>query len=218
MMLRRRKNEAVVRIGLATDAEAQALRDRCALACLGRIREIIAAYDLAPPALEREGIDDRAVDLWSPLLAIAFVADSEDTGNRSQDILDAAKDLAAVRDADAEAGTAARLIEALQVIRAREGEALAPAELLEALRARPGWDWVKSTRRLAGLLNPLGIVRRLVREGDRRRWCYLLQAEQLADLGARYGGTADTGAEPVGTTESALPGSNPVSPWSAPLE
>jgi len=52
--------------------------------------------------------------------------------------------------------------------------------------------------RLAGLLNPLGIVRQQVREGGRRRWCYLLQAEQLADLRARYGGAADAGDEPDG--------------------
>jgi hypothetical protein len=63
------------------------------------------------PALASEGIDDRAVDLWSALLPIAFVAHSEDIGNRSQDILDVAKDLAAVRDADANADTAARLLE-----------------------------------------------------------------------------------------------------------
>ena len=210
VMLRRRKVEAVARLGRGTDVEAQGLRDQCALACLARIGDIIAAYELAPPALEREGIDDRAVDLWSPLLAIAFVADSEDTGNRSQDILDAAKDLAAVRDADAEAGTAARLLEALRVIREREGEALTPTDLLEALRARPGWDWVKSTRRLAGLLNPLGIVRQQVREGDRRRWCYLLPAEQLADLRARYGGPADAGEELDGTASSSFSGPNPV--------
>jgi hypothetical protein len=165
---------------------------------------------LAPPALEREGIDDRAVDLWSPLLALAFVADSEDTGNRSQDILDAAKDLAAVRDADAEAGTAARLLEALRVIREREGEALTPTDLLEALRGRPGWDWVKSTRRLAGLLNPLGIVRQQMREGDRRRWCYLLPAEQLDDLRARYGGPADAVGELDGTASTSFSGPNPV--------
>ena len=161
VMLRLRKVETVARLGRGTDTEAQGLRDQSALACLARIGDIITANDLAAPALEREGIDDRAVDLWSPLLAIAFVADSEDTGNRSQDILDAARDLAAVRDADAEAGTAARLLEALRVISEREGEALTPTDLLEALRARPGWDWVKSPRRLAGLLNPLGIVRRL---------------------------------------------------------
>ena len=48
----------------------------------------------------------------------------------------------------------------------------------QALRARSEWDWVKSTRRLAGLQNPLGITRQQLREGDRRRWCYLLPAEQ----------------------------------------
>jgi hypothetical protein len=31
----------------------------------------------------------------------------------------------------------------------RIGDILAAAKLLEALRARPGWDWLKSTRRLA---------------------------------------------------------------------
>jgi Domain of unknown function (DUF3854)/Protein of unknown function (DUF3631) len=210
VMLRRRKSELVARIGRATDADAQGLRDQCALACLSRIGDIIEAYDLALTALEREGIDDRAVDLWSPLLAIAFVADSEDTGNRSRDILDAARDLAAVRDADAEAGTAARLIEALQVIREREGEAVAPAGLLEALRALPGWDWVKSSRRLAGLLNPLGVVRQQIRDGDRRRWCYVLSAEQLADLRARYGGAADSEERPDGPARATFSGSNPV--------
>jgi Protein of unknown function (DUF3631) len=202
VMLRRRKSELVARIGRATDADAQGLRDHCALACLSRIGDIIAAYDLALTALEREGIDDRAVDLWSPLLAIAFVADSEDTGNRSRDILDAARDLAAVRDADAEAGTAARLIEALQVIREREGEAVAPAGLLEALRALPGWDWVKNSRRLAGLLNPLGIARRQFWNGGQRRWCYVLDAGQLVDLQARYGAGSEGPEEGSGTDPS----------------
>jgi hypothetical protein len=148
------------------------------------------------------------VDLWSPLLAIALIADSEDPRNRSRDILDAAKDLAAVRDADAEAGTAAWLLCALQAIRGREGETLAPADLLEALRARPGWDWVKSTRRLAGLLNPLGIVRRQSWNGGRRRWCYVLDAGQLADLRARYGAGGEGFEEGPGT-DTAVPPSAP---------
>lgn len=79
-----------------------------------------------------------------------------------------------------------------------------------ALRARPGWDWLKSTRRLAGLLNPLGIVRQQVRAGDRRRWCYVLEADQLADLRARYGGSTDAGEEPDAATPSTFSGSNPV--------
>jgi len=138
VMLRRRRGEAVARIGRATDGEAQALRDRCALACLSRIADIVSAYELAPAALEREAIDDRAVDLWSPLRAVAFVADMEDGANRSREILEAAKDLAAVRAADADSGPTARLLEALHAIREREGETIAPADLLEALTRRGG--------------------------------------------------------------------------------
>src|SRR5439155_23542369 len=104
VMLRRRRGEAVARIGRPIVGEAQALRDRCALARLSRISDIVSAYDLAPAALEREGIDDRAVDLWSPLLAVAFVADMEDGANRSRELLDAVKDLGSQREADAESG------------------------------------------------------------------------------------------------------------------
>ena len=43
VMLRRRKIEAVARLGRGTDVEAQGLRDQCALACLARIGDIITA-------------------------------------------------------------------------------------------------------------------------------------------------------------------------------
>jgi hypothetical protein len=85
--------------------------------------------------------------------------------------------------------------------------------VLEALRARAGWDWVKTTRRLAGLLNPLGIARRQIRDGGRRRWCYVLDAGQLADLQARYGTGVNAGDEPNtvnDVTDSRFSVSNPV--------
>jgi hypothetical protein len=208
VMLRKRRNEPVARLNRATDAEAQALRDQCALACLARIGDILGAYDLAPAALEREAIDDRAVDLWSPLLAIAFVADREDGGNRGREVLEAAREAGSQREADAEAGTTARLLEALEVVRLRVGDTPAPAELLEALRARPGWDWLKSPRRLASLLNPLGIVRQQVWNGGRHRWCYVLDARQLADLQARYGAGGEAPED--------RPGTDPVGPLSTP--
>jgi hypothetical protein len=56
-----------------------------------------------PAALEREAIDARAVDLWSPLLAIAFVADMEDGGDRSREVPDAARDAGSQREAGASA-------------------------------------------------------------------------------------------------------------------
>ena len=187
VMLRRRLTEDVARLGRAIDAETQALRDQCALACLTRMSDIVTTYELALGTLEREGIDDRAVDLWSPLLAVAFAADGEDEGNRGQAILDTAKEQAAAREADAESGRTAGLVQTLLSIREERGETLTPADLLAALRAHPGWDWVKHPRRLAGLLGPLGLVRHQRREGAVRRWVYVLDRVQLADLLARYG-------------------------------
>lgn len=194
-MLRRRRSEPVARLGRSTDTEAQALREQCALGCLTHIQNILTAYDRAPGVLEHAGIDDRAVDLWSPLLTIALVADAEEDQGRTQQFLDVARDLGSVREADTEAGTTARLVQALEAIRARGIDQPSPAELLDALHARPGWEWVKSPRRLAGLLNPLGIVRRQLWNGGQRRWGYVLDAGQLADLRERYGGGAERAAE-----------------------
>src|SRR3990170_2428487 len=204
-MLRKRRNEPVTRLGRSTDADAQALRDQCALACLTHIQNVLTAYDGASTVLEQEGIDDRAVDLWSPLVAITLVADAEDDGSRTRELLDLARDLGTVRDADAEAGTTARLLEALEALRAELRETQAPAELLAALRARAGWDWLKSPRRLAGLLNPLGIMRRQLWNGGQRRWCYVLDAGQLADLQARYSAGGEGPDEGPGTDPNVPP-------------
>ena len=109
-----------------------------------------------------------------------------------------ARELGAAREADAEAGTTARLVDALEAVRAAQGETITPADLLTALRARSGLEWLTSGRRLAGLLHPLGITRRQLWNGGRRRWCYGLEAGQLADLRARYGaGGEDPATEPA---------------------
>src|SRR5204863_3539533 len=128
-MLRKRRSEPVARLSRATDAEAQALRQACGLACLTQIERVVSAYDSAPVLLEREGIDDRAVDLWSPLVAVTFVADLEDNGSRLRELLDVARELSTVREADADAGTTARLVEELETIRAGFGEMITPADL-----------------------------------------------------------------------------------------
>jgi hypothetical protein len=186
-MLRKRRDEPVARCTGAVATEAQALRDACALACLEHIGNVAVAYEQAPAVLERQPLDDRAVDLWSPLIALALVADAEADGTRTERLLALARELAGLRDAEAESGQTVRLVEALDAIRQEAGEELAPADLLATLRSRPGWDWVKSPRRLASLLNPLGLVRTQRRESGRRRWVYRLEGAQLADLRARYG-------------------------------
>jgi hypothetical protein len=58
---------------------------------LTRIEHGVSPYDGTPVLLGREGIVDRGVDLWSSLVAITFVADIEDHGNRTRDLLDLAR-------------------------------------------------------------------------------------------------------------------------------
>ena len=89
------------------------------------------------------------------------------------------------READDEAGSAARLITALQTVAADVGMAATPTRLLEALQAN-GYAWVKSARRLAGLLAPLGLVARPGRENGRPVRLYTLDPGVLADLARRY--------------------------------
>lgn len=198
-MTRKRRDEKIARLTAAVEVEADALRERCALACLSRIGDIITASEQAPALLERERVDDRATDLWTPLVALALVADAEvGGGDRAATLLAVARDLGGLRDADQADGQTARLIEALgaireTAIRETKGDELAPEALRAALAERPGFAWVTTTRRLAGLLNPVGFHRE-----DRRvtkpRYVYRLDADQLADLRARYGGPDDAAA------------------------
>jgi hypothetical protein len=62
----------------------------------------------APLVLDSRDVDDRAVDLWAPLPALAMVADVEAGGDRAERLLRAA------READDESGQAARLVGALE--------------------------------------------------------------------------------------------------------
>ena len=43
--------------------------------------------------LERERVDDRATDLWTPLVALALVADAEDGGTRGGTLLAVAREV-----------------------------------------------------------------------------------------------------------------------------
>jgi len=190
-MARKRRDERVARLTAAVERETAQLRDQCALACLSHIHDILFAAEQAPALLEQQGVDDRATDLWVPLVALALVADAEDNGTRTKTLLERARELGGLRDADQDDGQTARLVEVLEVIRETGGDTLAPEALRAALADRPGWAWVTSTRRLAGLLNPLGLVRERLRDGARLRWAYCLHADRLADLRARYGGSGD---------------------------
>jgi hypothetical protein len=97
--------------------EAQALRDRCYLWSLAHAADLSAVYEQADkffPALD--SLDDRARDLWEPLVSIAAVADAE-RGDRQKTLTDEltalARDLCQVRDGAAEDSTTVQVIAAL---------------------------------------------------------------------------------------------------------
>src|SRR5262249_26877513 len=150
-MTRRRRDEIIARLTRSIEVEAGSLREICALACLMRIEEIIEAYGHAPVLLERQEIDDRAVDLWAPLVALAAVADGEDGGGGTREILGVIREMSAVRDAEDESGQTAQLIATLEKIRRERGSpaGLTPAELLHILNQQPEFKWLKSTKALA---------------------------------------------------------------------
>jgi len=98
-----------------------------------------------------------------------------------------------VREADDEAGQAARLVAALQRVAAEVGTVITPTGLLGALHTR-GFGWLRSTRGLAGLMASLGLAARHAREGGQLGRFYLLDAAVLSDLATRYNPAAREGA------------------------
>jgi len=223
-MIRRKKSEPIARRTRATRTWALALRQLSALACLTHIRAIQAAAEEAQTDLDAEdAVDDRLVNLWVPLLALAAVADAEDGQARYAELLALVMEASAQRTVEAETSPEARLVATLEAIRAArvtsgDGEEIRPADLLRSLRAHG--SRLRSLKALAKLLNPLGLFRRRGRpeqKGERRPsrpWVYVLELDRLDDLAARYrvveddeGGDNAPGSEDDGQEPPEGPGS-----------
>jgi sulfur carrier protein ThiS len=206
---RRRQTERVARRTRKTRVEAERLRGMCALACLEHIEPILKAAELAEQELDDDAeVDDRLVSLWVPLLAVAAVADAEDERNRYATLLAFVREASAQRNAEGEASPTSRLIAALQHVLGADTveKDYIPGDLVKALQQQ-GFAWIKSTKGLATLLNPMGLFRHRSTKwiqlpgGKRRRpWVYTLEAERLADLAARYG-TSEEGVSEEGAAE-----------------
>ncbi|MBI3988826.1 MAG: DUF3631 domain-containing protein [candidate division NC10 bacterium] len=187
-MTRKLRSEPVERFSPGRlEGEAQALRDRCYTWALTHAAELAEVYEADDfPGLE--DLDDRARDLWEPLLSIALLADAEagEGGGFAETLSSLARDLSGVRD---EGDTVIpTLISALgAIVQVEERETFTPSELLKLLQAK-GFEWVKSTRSLAGLLNPLGLFASMRRNGAKVRRAYVLSQAVLDDLRARYTG------------------------------
>jgi len=202
-MARKLRTERVERFSPGRlEGEAQDLRDACYTWALTHAADLAEVYEAdAFPGLNE--LDDRARDLWEPLLSITLLADAEAQeigwpADFAKTLTALALDLCGVRDEGDT--TTARLVEALEaIVEEEQRESFTPTELLKFIKAREGFDWLRSTRALAGLLNPLGLMAqhdKIPVEGRRKTVRhYHLGGGLLADLWRRYGSPEETPEE-----------------------
>lgn len=184
------------------EEEAQALRDRCYLWTLTHAVDLAAVYDTADRLfLALESLDDRARDLWEPLMSIAAVADVE-RGDGLKTLTDEltalAYDLCQVRDGAADDSTTVQIINALLKIATEKVQGgifqtdqdvtLAPSDLAPLLKEKLGWERL-STKGLASLLHPLGLFATQTRTEEKIVRAYHLSIAALTELSERYAQT-----------------------------
>jgi len=191
LTLARRKPTEAFDNTMPSRADMAPLRAACALACLTSIKDIAAEYGSARALLLGAKLDDRAADLWAPLVAIVAVADDQDNGDRLSRLLVAAGAHREIREgAEEDSGPiVARLKVLAELCHGQPWEG-APALLLDAVSLKPGFDYVKSTKALASVLNPLGFFNRQVRRGGSLTRVYEISPAALKDLFERYGALA----------------------------
>lgn len=181
------------------EKEAQGLRDRCYLWALSHAGDLAAVYDQADqmfPSLA--SLDDRARDLWEPLVSIVALADVERADGQkalTDELIALALDLCQVRDGAAEDSTVVQIVKALQQIVARKREeslfqreaeiTLTPTELAYLLKEKLGWEKL-STKGLAALLYPLELSSKNTRLKEKIALAYHLSEHDLAELSERY--------------------------------
>lgn len=175
------------------ETEAQALRDRCYLWALTHAADLAAVYDQADKMFSAlTPLDDRARDLWEPLVSIIALADVERGDGQktlTQELTALALDLSQVRDGAAEDSSTVQIVKALQTLIAERQQAeiiLSPTELTGTLKDKLGWERL-STKGLAGLLNPLGLYSKNTRlTGGKVALAYHVSEQELVELSERY--------------------------------
>lgn len=177
---RKLTTEAVKRLSLSFDDECLHIRQRCKRWAIDNMASLKEAKPHLPI------IDnDRALDNWTPLIAIAELAGDEwgKSARDSMENIEAKKEDDSVR---------VMLIQDIQkIFKDRKCETLWTCDLIEALvkiEDRPWDEWRKgkpiSGTSVANLLNPFEIKSGEIRQGDKNRRGYELK--QFADVFKRY--------------------------------
>jgi hypothetical protein len=181
------------------EGDAQSLRDRCYLWALSHASDLSATYDQADQFFtDLAALDDRARDLWEPLISIVALADVE-RGDGQKTLTDEltalALDLCQVRDGEAEDSLVVQIVKALQEIVTQkrqeglfQGEdeiILTPTDLAGLLKEKLRWEKL-SPKGLAALLNPLGLFSKNTRLKEKVTLAYHVREQDLAELSDRY--------------------------------
>ena len=186
------------------DDRAQHLRDRCYLWALTHAQDLHEVYEAADTTFsDLDFLDDRARDLWEPLVSIAAIADvtrGDETHTFTTDLTALARDLGQVREGTLENSTMAQILQALCRIAEHESipnqtaVALAPKVLADRLLRELEWSSL-SARYLATILAPLGLHAQKTRQGTKVIRAYHMKPNELAELCERYGSVDENGNE-----------------------
>jgi len=169
----------------------QPIRDKLYIWALGHAADVCRVYEEMDGLKGLDRIGDRERDLWEPLISISLLCDTEREGGRqiTDSLVAQAVSMADIK-GQVEAGDVAEIVRVLEkVLNGQEEIRITPTDLLLRFRLDSAFEWVKSTRRLAGLLSPLGLVSGTLvfgGEGKRKRG-YQITQTILEDCRLRYG-------------------------------
>jgi hypothetical protein len=186
-MPRRKQEEPIERWRpRRVEPEAEALRDRAVIWALTHAPRLRELYEGLDEIEALQGLDDRALDLFEPLWAIATLAAEEGEPTWQQAVETFARLQAGHRgDAEREE-TLPALIECLWELR-QEGIGEATAEvLLQRVQRESALHWMDTEDKVGRWLRRLGLKKVRRREGTQRLRSYVLDPERLEDLHQRY--------------------------------
>lgn len=165
---------------------AARLRDRSATWALGHAWDLAGRFAALEDPEELRDLDDRARDLWEPLWLIAEQARFEGAPEAMEALRAAVQEAASQRRAAELDTSLAALLDALLEVCPQGELIITPKDLLEEIQRRMGKDAPQTSKRLGNFLRRLGLPRARRRLERRSSNVYILQAEVLEGLQARY--------------------------------
>jgi hypothetical protein len=191
---RKLRSERVERFSRARHFDAmQGTRDRLYIWALTHAADLAKVYEAIHGFSALDGLPDRERDLWEPLVSTALLCDSENETEKrplTDELCALAHKLSKVR-AEIDSANVTQILNVLEgVLDGKQEVRISPTELLNRFKDNPYFEWLKSTKSLAGLLAPLGLTSSTHRhpETGRPTRLYQIKGAVIDDRKERYGG------------------------------